>query len=290
MRLGQLGRHGPVALIADLGAAIHLSMEPSSKGPPLGLPRPDRECGEPRKRSAPGLGRSRASVPGLLSARLTLAMGNVGRIRAGRGREAWRPPFTRHRSGSCWRSRSPPRSVLAASTCPSTSRSPRGERRCALDPAPWSNRSERRVGVRRAAGPAHLAVADMPRSSVVLGGPGPDLTRAAILLSLPAVSVTAQGRTDLAASAAQSITFTDGDIARGATRRVASTGLARSLTSSLLWSLKLSIAGADPGLMVLLKPLLGTDAHGGRPLDRRHSRRCAAYSRRTSGVRGRDYP
>ncbi|MFC6047460.1 hypothetical protein ACFPYM_06380, partial [Methylobacterium hispanicum] len=113
------------------------------------------------------------------------------------------------------------------------------------------------VGVDAQPGLLTLAVADMPRSSVVLGGPGPDLTRAAILLSLPAVSVTAQGRTDLAASAAQSITFTDGDIARGATRRVASTGLARSLTSSLLWSLKLSIAGADPGLMVLLKPLLG---------------------------------
>ncbi len=247
----------PVAQIADLGAAIHLSMEPSSKGPPLGLLdliANAANLGNGQRPVSVDLG---ASVPGLLSARLTLAMGerrqNSGWARPG-GLEASvhtaqvrlllevalaAPLGLGSLNLPLYVEVAPGRATLRALTCP------------------WSNRSERRVGVDAQPGLLTLAVADMPRSSVVLGGPGPDLTRAAILLSLPAVSVTAQGRTDLAASAAQSITFTDGDIARGATRRVASTGLARSLTSSLLWSLKLSIAGADPGLMVLLKPLLG---------------------------------
>ena len=248
----------PVGRIADLGDAIDLSLVPGSKGPRVGLLdliADAANLGNGQRPVSIDLG---ASAPGLLSARLTFAVGDR------RQSSGWARPGGSGASVHTAQVRlllevtlaaplglgslnlplyvevAPARASLRALTCP------------------WSERSERRVGVDAQPGLLTLAVADVPRPSVALGGPGPDLTRAATLLSLPAVSVTAQGRTDLAASAAQSITFTDGDIARRATRRVVSTGLAQSLTGSLLRSLKLSIAEADPGLIVLLKPLVGS--------------------------------
>lgn len=246
----------PVARIADLGDAADLPLGPGFKGPRLGvldLIAGAAILGNGQRPVAIDLG---ASVPGLLSTRLTLAMGerrqSSGWVRPGSAGATVQTAQVRllleiaitaplglgRLNLPIYVEAAPARASLRTLTCP------------------WSDRSERRVGIEAQPGLLTLAVADVPRPSIGLGGQGPDLTKGATLLDLPAISVIAQGRADLAAPAAQSLTFSDSDITRRATRSVVATGLAQSLTGSLLRNLKIGFAGADPLLLEFLRPLL----------------------------------
>lgn len=247
----------PVEGIADLGDATDLTPESGTRGPrltALDLISEAANLANGQRPVALDLG---AGLPGLLSARLTLAVGER------RQSSGWARPGSAHAGVNTAQTRlllevginaplglgslnlplyveiAPARATLRALTCP------------------WADRGERRAIVEAQPGLLTLAVADVPRSVVAVGGSDPDLSRAAPLMRLPLLTVRAQARAALGSAAGQRLTFTDSDIARRATRSVTSTGLAQSLTGSLLRDLIITVDGTDLGLIALLKPQLG---------------------------------
>lgn len=246
----------PVARLADLGDATDLLPEGGARGPRLSALDLISEAAHLTNGQRPVALDLGASLPGLLSARLTLAVGerrqSSGWARPGSAQASVYTAQTRllldvgitaplglgSLSLPLYAEIAPARATLRALTCP------------------WADRRERQAIVDAQPGLLTLAVADVPRSAAAVGGASPDLGRAAALLRLPLLSVRAQARADLGAATSQSLTFTDSDIARHATRSVASNGLTQSLTGSLLRDLTVTVDGTDLGLIGLLKPLL----------------------------------
>lgn len=109
---------------------------------------------------------------------------------------------------------------------------------------PWTDRARRQVVVDAQPGVADLAIADIPKSLLDPTARTPDYdTPAGLLRVAPALTVSGRSRVTLKSPYAQSITFSDDDIARHTVRSVSSSGLTQSLTGSLIANLDLRVGG-----------------------------------------------
>ncbi|KAB1072646.1 TadG family pilus assembly protein [Methylobacterium planeticum] len=246
----------PIAQVVDLGAALDLSPGRTQAGPRTGLFNLISDAAviaNGQRQVSIELG---ANVAGLLSTRLTLAIGER------RQSSGWAQPGSANASVSTAQTRllievaikaplglgslslplyaelAPARATLRSLACP------------------WSDQSERRVSVEAQPGLFRLAVAGVPRSAIAVGAATPDLRNPATLIDLPLVRVRASAQASLVSPAAQTLTFSDSDIRGHVTQSVTTTGLAQSLTGTLVQSLAISLDEVDLGLGLLLKPLL----------------------------------
>ncbi|WP_426219752.1 TadG family pilus assembly protein [Methylobacterium sp. NFXW15] len=190
------------------------------------------------------------AVPGLLSTKLTLAIGerkrSSGWVRPGTANATVRTAQTRlllettlaaplglgQLNLPLFVSAAPAKGTLRSLTCGS---------------------SGRQVVIDGQTGLATLAIAEIPRSAINTGDLGPDLSKPATLLALPLLQVTGRSQLVLGTNT-QSLTFNEADIAAFRVRSIASGAIAQSLTSSLLGNLVLSLNGL--GLTPLLQPAL----------------------------------
>ncbi|MFC6792017.1 TadG family pilus assembly protein [Methylobacterium komagatae] len=179
------------------------------------------------------------AVPGLLSTKLTLAIGerkrSSGWVRPGTANATVRTAQTRlllettlaaplglgQLNLPLFVSAAPAKGTLRSLTCGS---------------------SGRQVVIDGQTGLATLAIAEIPRSAINTGDLGPDLSQPATLLALPLIRVTGRSQLVLGTNT-QSLTFNEADIAAFRVRSIASGAIAQSLTSSLLGSLVLSLNG-----------------------------------------------
>ena len=246
----------PVAQIVDLGDAANLGPARGSAGPKvplLGLVTDAASIANGQRQIAIDLG---ATLPGLLSARVTLAVGER------RQSSSWVQPGTSNATIHTAQTRllievaltaplglgninlpiyaeiAPATATLKSVTCP------------------WSAASQRKVTIDAQPGLLTLAVAKVSPSAIAVGAATPDLSQPAPLISLPLIWVKGLARTTIAPTSPKTLTFSDSDITNQVTRSVASTGLTTSLTGSLIQSLTLSVDGLDLVLLTLLKPLL----------------------------------
>lgn len=190
------------------------------------------------------------AVPGLLSTKLTLAIGerkrSSGWVRPGTANATVRTAQTRlllettlaaplglgQLNLPLFVSAAPAKGTLRSLTCGS---------------------SGRQVVIDGQTGLATLAIAEIPRSAINTGDLAPDLSKPAALLALPLLQVTGRSQLVLGTNT-QSLTFNEADIAAFRVRSIASGAIAQSLTSSLLGNLVLSLNGL--GLTPLLQPAL----------------------------------
>lgn len=192
-----------------------------------------------------------ATIPGLLSAKLTLAIGERRRS------SGWVRPGTANATVRTAQTRLLIETSLTA---------PLGLGQLALPllvqvaPAKGTLRSltcsssgGRQVVIDGQTGIATLAIADVPRSAITTADTGPDLSQPATLLALPLVRVTGRAQMTLG-TGTQSLTFTDADITAKTLRSISSGNVAQSLTGSLLGGLVLSVNGIGAG--PLLQPAL----------------------------------
>ena len=246
----------PVAQIVDLGDAANLGPARGSVGPKvplLGLVTDAASIANGQRQIAMDLG---TALPGLLSARVTLAIGER------RQSSSWVQPGTDNATIHTAQTRllievtltaplglgninlpiyaeiAPATATLKSVTCP------------------WSAASQRKVTIDAQPGLLTLAVAKVSPSAIAVGAATPDLSQPAPLISLPLIWVKGLARTTVAPASPKTLTFSDSDIANHVTRSVTSTGLTTSLTGSLIQSLTLSVDGLDLVLLTLLKPLL----------------------------------
>jgi len=194
-----------------------------------------------------------ATIPGLLATRLTLAIGE------------------RKRSSGWVRPGSPNATVQTAQTrllIEATVTAPLGLGSLTLPvyaevaPAQATLRSltcagpsGRQVTLDAQTGLATLAIAGVPRTAINGGSTGPDLSQPAPLIALPLITVSGRALVTLG-TGAQTLTFSDADIANHTVRSVASGNLTQSLTGSLLRNLTLNINGI--GVAPLLQSALTT--------------------------------
>jgi uncharacterized membrane protein len=195
-----------------------------------------------------------ATVPGLLSTRLTLAIGE------------------RRRSSGWVRPGSPNATVKTAQTrllIEATVSAPLGLGTVYLPiyaevaPAQATLRTlscsgasgGRQATIEAQTGLATLAIAAVSRASIQGGSTSPDLSQPAVLIGLPLVNVSGRTVTNIGAGT-QTLTFTDADIANHTVRTVSSGNVLQSLTGSLLGNLSLNLNGL--GLNPLLQSALAT--------------------------------
>ena len=195
-----------------------------------------------------------ATVPGLLSARLTLALGERRRS------SGWVRPGSANATV---------RTAQARLLIETTLTAPSGLGILALPlyaevaPAqgtmrtltcPGSAAGGRQVVIDAQTGLATLAIASVLRGAIGAAGPSPDLSRPAPLIGLPPLTVLGRAQTSVGTTTA-TLTFSDADITNHTVRSVASSGLAQSLTGSLVRNLSLSVDGV--GVSPLLQTALG---------------------------------
>ena len=104
-------------------------------------------------------------------------------------------------------------------------------------------------------GVATLAIAAVNRASINGGTTSPDLSQPAVLIGLPLINIGGRTVTNIGATT-QTLTFTEADIANNTVRTVSSGNIAQSLTGSLLSNLSLNLNGF--GLTPLLQTSLAT--------------------------------
>ncbi|MCJ2094824.1 pilus assembly protein TadG-related protein [Methylobacterium sp. J-072] len=195
-----------------------------------------------------------ATVPGLLSTRLTLAIGE------------------RRRSSGWVRPGSPNATVKTAQTrllIEATVSAPLGlgtvsipiyaevaSAQATLRTLTCSGAGGgRQATIEAQTGLATLAIAAVNRASINGGTTSPDLSQPAVLIALPLVNIGGRTVTNIGTNT-QTLTFTDADIANHTVRTVSSANVAQSLTGSLLGNLSLNLNGF--GLTPLLQTSLAT--------------------------------
>ena len=112
----------------------------------------------------------------------------------------------------------------------------------------------RQVTIDAQTGLATLAIAEIPRTMITGGTTGPDLSQPAKLLPLLNISGRALATVG---SGAQTLVFSDADIANHTVKTVTSGALTQSLTGSLLRSIALNINGVALGPLLQI-PLTAT--------------------------------
>lgn len=253
----------PVAQTVDLGDAAALSPPRGTAGPAIGLMTLVADiatAANGRNPIAVDLG---ATVPGLLSTRLTLAVGER------RQRSSFVQPGTANATIHTAQVRLLIETTLAAPlglgtvSLPIYAEAAQASATLRALTCPWTAATRRQVTVDAQPGLATLAIAGVDRASIAVGAPTPDLTRAAALIALPLLTVQGTARATVASPSARTLTFSDDDITRHAVRTVSTTGMAQSLTGSLIQGVGLSINGLSPP--PLLGPLLSSTLAGAAP-------------------------
>lgn len=250
----------PVGQIDALGDAAALAPGRGIAGPSvqvMGLVSAAAAIANGQNQIALDLG---ATIPGLLSTRVTLAVGERQRS------SGWVRPGTPNATVRTAQTRLLIETALAA---------PLGLGQLslplyvALAPAQGTLRSlscsasgSRQAVIDGQTGVATLAIASVPRSAINGGEAGPDLSQPAALLSLPLVQVTGRALATLG-SGTQSLTFSDADITAHTVRSISSNALTQSLTGSLLGSLNPQVNGL--GVTGLLAPAISATLGAAAP-------------------------
>lgn len=260
--LPNAGNMLPVGQVDGLGDAAALAPGPGLTGPSvrlMDLVAATASLANGQNAVAIDLG---AGVPGLLSARLTLSLGerrrSSGWVRPGSANATVRTAQTRlliemtlaaplglgTLALPLYAEVAPAQGTLRALTCP------------------WSAAGGRQVQIDAQTGLATLAIASVPRGAVGVAGSSPGLSQPATLIALPLLTVLGRAQVSVGTTA-QTLTFSDADIANHTVRSVASSGLAQSLTGSLVGGLVLSIDGI--GASPLLQTALGATLAAAAP-------------------------
>jgi uncharacterized membrane protein len=248
--LPNAGNTIPIGQVAPLGDAAALAPPRGFGGPSVDLMNilgATAALANGQNQVAVDLG---ATVPGLLSTRLTLAIGE------------------RRRSSGWVRPGSPNATVQTAQTrllIEATASAPLGLGTLSLPiyaevaPAQATLRALSCAGSRQATisvqtGLATLAVAAVSRSAITGNAAPPILSQPATLIALPLVNVSGRALATIG-SKSQTLVFSDADIANHTVRTVTSGDLTQSVTGSLLQNLTLNINGI--GVSPLLQTALG---------------------------------
>ncbi|MCJ2057903.1 pilus assembly protein TadG-related protein [Methylobacterium sp. J-048] len=123
----------------------------------------------------------------------------------------------------------------------------------------------RQAGIEVQTGLATLAVAAVNRAAINGGTTSPDLSQPAVLIGLPLVNISGRTVTTIGTNT-QTLTFTDADIVNHTVKTVSSNNVAQSLTGSLLGNLTLSLNGL-PLTGLLQTSLATTLSLAAAPLD-----------------------
>ncbi|GJD34285.1 TadG family pilus assembly protein [Methylobacterium aerolatum] len=196
-----------------------------------------------------------ATIPGLLSTKLTLAIGERRRS------SGWVRPGTPNATVRTAQTRL---LIEASLTAPLNLGSLNLPLYVALAPAQGTLKSltcssavpgGRQVVIDGQTGIATLAIAGVSRQAINGGDVGPDLSQPALMIAAPLNLVTVSGRAlATIGSTSQSLTFSDADITAHTVKSISSGAIAQSLTGSLLGSLNLQVNGL--GVSGLLAPAL----------------------------------
>lgn len=202
-----------------------------------------------------------ATVPGLLSTRLTLAIGERKRS------SGWVRPGSQNATVQTAQTRLLIETTVTAPLGLGTLSLPVyaevAPAQATLRSLSCAGSGGRKVTLDAQTGLATLAVAQIPRAAITGGSAGPDLSQPASLIALPLVNVSGRAHATLG-TASQTLVFSDADIANHTVRTVASGNLTQSLTGSLLRNLVLNIdgLGVPPLLQSALTTTLGTVTPG----------------------------
>ena len=203
-----------------------------------------------------------ATIPGLLSTRLTLAIGERRRS------SGWVGPGSANATIRTAQARLLVETTIAAPLGLGTVYLPLYAE---LAPAqgtlrtltcPWSPAGSRQVAIDAQTGLANLTIAAVARGTISATGSSPDLSQPATLIALPLLTVLGRAQTSVGTTA-QTLTFSDTDITNHSVHSVASSGLTQSLTGSLIRNLVLSVSGI--GVNPLLAPALGATLNAAAP-------------------------
>ncbi|SDO07319.1 Uncharacterized membrane protein [Methylobacterium phyllostachyos] len=190
-----------------------------------------------------------ATVPGLLSARLTVAIGERRRS------SGWVRPGSSNATVRTAQTRLLIETTVAAPLGLGTLALPLyaevAPAQATLRALSCFGASGRQVAIDAQTGLATLAVAAIPRAAINSGTAAPDLSQPAALIALPLVTVSGRAQATVG-SGAQTLVFSDADIANRTVKTVTSTALTQSLTGSLLRGIALNINGIG------VSPLLQT--------------------------------
>lgn len=194
-----------------------------------------------------------ATLPGLLATRLTLAIGERKRS------SGWVRPGSPNATVSTAQTRLLIEATVSAPLGLGTINLPVyaevAPAQATLRALNCAGSGGRQVTLDAQTGLATLAIAGVPRSGITGGTSGPDLSQPATLIALPLISVSGRALATIG-STAQTLVFSDADIANHTIRSIASTNLTQSLTGSLLRNLSLNINGI--GVSPLLQSALTT--------------------------------
>jgi uncharacterized membrane protein len=199
------------------------------------------------------------TIPGLLTTRLTLAIGERRRS------SGWVRPGTATATVKSAQTRLLIEATLSAPLGLGQLSLPLY---AALAPAQGTLRSlsctpsNRQVVIDGQTGLGTLAIAGVTRTAINGGSTEPDLSQPATVLSLPLIQVTGKAQATLGAGT-KTLTFTEADIAAHTVRTISSGNVAQSLTGSLLASLDLSVNGFGAG--PLLRPAIAATLVGAAP-------------------------
>lgn len=245
-----------VSDLVDLGDAVALSPERGMAGPSLALMDTLSRAivlANGERQVAIDLG---PSVPGLTDTRLTLTIGER------RQRADWtevrgpRPTVETAQMRLLVEARLTAPLGLGTLAVPLYVEAAYAKATLRSVTCPWRRAGNRQVAIDAQPGLLDLAIAQVPPSAVVIGGPTPDLSQPATLLALPLLTIKGRARATLESGHSQTLSFSDADIAASLSRGVSSGALTHSLTGSLLGSISLSIAGLDLLALPTLRPLL----------------------------------
>ncbi|XYD09970.1 TadG family pilus assembly protein [Methylobacterium sp. NMS12] len=203
-----------------------------------------------------------ATVPGLLSTRLTLAIGERKRS------SGWVRPGSRNATVQTAQTRlliETTVTALGLGTITLPVYAEVAPAQATLRSLSCAGSGGRKVTLDAQTGLATLAIAQVPRTAITGGSASPDLSQPAPLITLPLLGITVSGRAlATLGTASQTLVFSDADIANHTVRTVASGNLTQSLTGSLLRNLVLSVGdvGVPPLIQSTLTTALGTVTPG----------------------------
>ncbi|SEH71830.1 Uncharacterized membrane protein [Methylobacterium sp. 275MFSha3.1] len=201
-----------------------------------------------------------ATVPGLLSTRLTLAIGERKRS------SGWVRPGSRNATVQTAQTRlliETTVTALGLGTITLPVYAEVAPAQATLRSLSCAGSGGRKVTLDAQTGLATLAIAQVPRTAINGGSASPDLSQPAPLVTVLGITVSGRALATLG-TGSQTLVFSDADIANHTVRTVASGNLTQSLTGSLLRNLVLSVGdvGVPPLIQSTLTTALGTVTPG----------------------------
>lgn len=238
----------PIGQVAPLGDAAALAPSRGFGGPSIDLMNivgAIATLANGQNQASADLG---ATIPGLLSTRLTVAVGerrrSSGWVRPGGSNATVQTAQTRLLIEA---TASAPLGLGTLSLPIYVEIAPAQATLQALSCAGGA----RQVTIRAQTGLATLAVAGVPRSAITGGSASPNLSQPAVLIALPLLNVSGRAVATIG-STTQTLVFNEADITNHTVKTVSSGDLTQSVIGSLLGNLSLSVNGIG------VSPLLQT--------------------------------